>query len=268
MRFHKRIPAFLTGCLMALSVVGGVSASAVSITDDETLRTYTEILVSHINDARVAEGMQELYIAPVLSDYAQIRAEELPIAMRHDRPDGSPCFSVMKNDGFWYNVAAENIAAGESSPLITFDQFMNSSGHRANIMTPDMTHIGIGYCFAPEATPEPDHVAYTYYWSMILIGSYDPNSTPNVYEGQYIPEREPGDADGSKQINAADAARVQQYSAEMRSGTEPQITRQFRDAADVNGDGNINAIDAQIILSYSAARGSDPNAELSSFIWG
>ena len=261
-------PALLIALSAALSATAPLTASAASGTDEQTLKDYTEIIVSQVNDARVAQGLSELYLVPVVCGYAQARAEELPIQMTHERPDGSSCFQPMKDDGFFYNYGAENIAAGNVSPMGTFEQFMNSQNHRKNIMNKDMTHIGIGYCFAPDAEPLPDHKRFAYYWSMMLIGVYDAFSTPQTFEGQYIPERELGDADGSKQITAADASRILQYSAALHSGADPHVTDAFRDAADVNADNSVNAIDAQIILSYSAAKGGNPDAALSDYIWG
>lgn len=268
MRKMRNITAFLTGCALALSAVGTLSASAASGTDEQTLRDYVEIMVSQVNDARAAQGLSELYIAPVVCDYAQARAEELTLRMTHDRPDGSSCFQPMKDDGFFYNYAAENIAAGNLSPVGTFEQFMNSPKHKQNILSPDMTHIGIGYCFDPNAEPLPDKKQFAYYWSMMLIGVYDAHSTPLTFEGQYIPVRELGDSDGTKQITAADASRILQYSASLRSGADPHVTDAFQSASDVNGDGSINAIDAQIILKYAAAQGTDPDAKLADFVWG
>ena len=267
MKKNARIPAVLLSTLLGLSAVSSMPAFAVSDDEAAKRRDSIEIFCSMCNDVRVAQGMQELYIAPVLVDYAQVRAKELTTLFGHKRPDGSMCFSIMKNDGFFYNTAAENIAAGGATAEETFEQFMNSEGHRKNIMTESMTHIGIGYVHDAEAKPEPDLIDYSYYWTMFLIGTYDAHDTPVTYDGQYIPDRDPGDADGSKTITAADASRVMQYSAARSAGASPQVTSQFLKAADVNGDGGVNAIDAQIILTYCSSRGTDPGAKLEDFIW-
>ncbi len=267
MKKNHRIFAVLLSALTGISVMSSLAVSAETEEEAKYRKDAVEIFCSMCNDARVAQGMQELYICPQIVDYAQVRANELTTMFSHTRPDGSKCFSIMKKDGFFYNVSAENIAAGGVDAVDTFEQFMNSSGHRKNIMTPEMTHIGTGYKYDKEAKPEPEMIDYAYYWSMFLIGTYDSHDTPVTYPGQYIPERDPGDADGSKVINAADAARVIQYSAARSAGANPQVTDQFLKAADVNGDGNVNAIDAQIILAYCSARGSDPGAKLEDFVW-
>ncbi len=261
MHSFRRVTALLTGAAM-LPVIAPLGARAENHADAQTIREYSEIFVSLVNDARVEVGLSEVYLTPVLCDYSQIRSNELAVSFSHERPDGQRCFSVMKNDGFFYNLAAENIAAGNPSPVETFKQFMNSTDHRNNILTDGMTHIGFSYCY------DPDSVSmYNHFWQMFIIGTYDAMGTQVIYEGQYIPEREVGDADGSKEINAADAARIMQFSAARSAGASPNVTDAFRTASDINGDGQINAVDAQILLAYCCAKGADPAAELTDFIW-
>ncbi len=267
MKKIRRWLAALSGALLLTAVTGGMTAAGAAANDEQSRRDAVEIFCSMCNDARVAEGLQEMYIAPPLVSYAQTRAEDLTTLFGHYRPDGSICFSVMKNDGFFYNNCAENIAAGGFGAEETFYQWMNSQGHHDNIMTESMTHIGTGFVYDADAKPDPDGIPYAFYWSMFLIGSYDANDTPVTYEGQYIPDREPGDANGTKRIDAADAARILEYSAARSAGGNPRVTKQFMAAADVNGDGSINAIDAHIVLSFSAAQGADPNAAIADFIW-
>lgn len=262
-----RIPTLLLSAVLGISAAGSMQVNAVTGDEERYRQECVEIFCSMCNDVRVAEGMQELYIAPVLVDYAQRRSDELTTFFDHQRPDGSKCFSIMKNDKFFYNTAAENIAAGGVDAVETFNQFMNSDGHRHNIMTESMTHIGTGYVYDADVRPEPDLIDYRYYWCMLLIGTYDSHDTPVTYPGQYIPERELGDADGSKVINAADASRVMQYSSARSAGANPLVTKEFLKAADVNGDNAVNAIDSQIILTYCSAHGADPNASIQDFVW-
>jgi uncharacterized protein YkwD len=64
----------------------------------------------------------------------------------HQSPDyGSP-FEMMKQYGISYRTAGENIAKGQTTPSEVMQSWMNSSGHRQNILKSDFTHIGIGYC--------------------------------------------------------------------------------------------------------------------------
>ena len=247
---------------MALLPVGGMATqvNAAETPDAAVLKEYTEIIVNQVNNARAAQNLPELSILPVVSGYAQVRAEELPVSCAHTRPDGRDCFTVMKDEGFFYNVAGENIAAGNATPMATFEQWMKSQKHKENILGKDFTHIGIGYTYDPDGM-------YRHYWSMFLVGEYDTKSTPVVYEDQYIPEREFGDANGSHEIDAGDASAILTYAASQSGGLNYQIPAAFAKAADLNGDGEVNAIDASIILSYSAAVGADPGVKLEDFIW-
>jgi uncharacterized protein YkwD len=57
---------------------------------------------------------------------------------------GSP-FDMIRDFDISYNSAGENIAQGQRSPEEVVQAWMNSEGHRANIMNGDYTHIGVGY---------------------------------------------------------------------------------------------------------------------------
>ena len=70
---------------------------------------------------------------------------------------GSP-FDMMKNFGINYRTAAENIAKGQATPQAVVNAWMNSSGHRANILNPSFTKIGVGY------------VKSGNYWTQMFIG--------------------------------------------------------------------------------------------------
>jgi len=63
----------------------------------------------------------------------------------HDNLDGKSPFDRMKDAGYSYWMAAESIAAGYSSPAAAGDGWMNSPGHRANILSCNLTEIGVGY---------------------------------------------------------------------------------------------------------------------------
>ena len=81
----------------------------------------------------------------------------------HNTPDGQTPFDRMKAAGITYSSAGENIAAGQSSPQNVMDSWMNSPGHRANILDPDFTEMGIGYFYNPAGT-------YGTYWVQMFIG--------------------------------------------------------------------------------------------------
>lgn len=74
-----------------------------------------------------------------------IRVAEMKEAFSHTRPDGTLCFTVFEEQGIEYYSAGENIAIGFYTPESVMDAWMNSEGHRANILDPNFTHIIVGY---------------------------------------------------------------------------------------------------------------------------
>ena len=62
----------------------------------------------------------------------------------HTRPDGRSCFTALTDLGISYGGAGENIAYGQSSPEEVMTAWMNSSGHRANILNSSFTKLGVG----------------------------------------------------------------------------------------------------------------------------
>lgn len=105
-------------------------------------RCYTDAyeVLAIVNAEREKEGLSALVMDKDLLDAAMVRAAEIQLDFSHDRPTGDDCFTVL--DKAW----AENIAAGNRSASGTMNQWMNSAGHRANIMTASFKSIGIG-CF-------------------------------------------------------------------------------------------------------------------------
>jgi len=79
----------------------------------------------------------------------------------HQSPTyGSP-FDMMKKYGISYTTAGENIAAGQTTPEEVVQAWMNSEGHRANILNPNYTAIGVGYVKGG---------SYGSYWTQDFIG--------------------------------------------------------------------------------------------------
>ncbi len=273
MKKFKLAAGLLACCMTILPIMRypACQASAVNLhdsalmTDEEIeIKKHIDAAVNLVNNERLSRGLSELATFPVLNELTCMRAEEISLKdmFQHYRPDGTVCFSILQNSELKltsYKVAAENIAAGNADAASTIEQFMNSKGHRENILKEKVTHIGIGYFHDPNSD-------FEYYWGMFLLG-YRTGQDPTVFEGQYIPERQKGDPDGSGVINSADATLILNYAANKAAGLNFPAPTGFEEAADINGDGAVNAIDASAILEYSAAKGAGKNTPLSEFIW-
>ena len=256
--------AFVMACIPMIN--SAVFASAVNLhdeafmTDEErTIKEYCDIIINLTNNERCAVGLSELATFPLLNEVSCLRASELVQRFDHVRPDGTTCFTALKDADIFYRGGGENIAAGRPEPSSAMSQWMNSSKHKANILTPNRTHLGIGY-YHQEGT------TFEFYWSMFLIKS-ESGSGPMVFEGQYIPERTYGDADGDHDINSADSRFILRYAASRAVGVNFIPPTGFLEAADINKDGNVDAWDAAVIMEYSAAKGAGTAGELSDYIW-
>ncbi len=98
-----------------------------------------------VNQARAEAGLKPLSSSSALNSAAQTRAQELSQLYSHKRPDGSSCFTVLGEKGISYRTAGENIAVGYQTAQQVFNAWMNSEGHRKNILSEKFTQMGVGY---------------------------------------------------------------------------------------------------------------------------
>ncbi len=114
--------------------------------DNETLEFEREV-IRLVNEERKSRGLPELKHNWQLSRVARFKSEDMSQSgyFSHTSPTyGSP-FQMIKNFGISYKTAGENIAKGYSTPLAVVKGWMNSSGHRANILSTKFSEIGVGY---------------------------------------------------------------------------------------------------------------------------
>lgn len=106
--------------------------------------SYAVQVVSLVNAERAKQGLSALTVSTKVQQVAQTRAGELKSSFSHTRPSGASCFTALTEAGVPYTRAGENIAYGQSSPAAVVQAWMNSSGHRANILSSSFTTIGVG----------------------------------------------------------------------------------------------------------------------------
>lgn len=129
-------------------------------TNDSQVLSYEQEVVRLVNEIRVQNGLKELTHNWELSRVARYKSQDMRDNkyFSHTSPTyGSP-FQMIKSFGITYRSAGENIAKGQRTPQAVVDAWMNSSGHRANILNSSFTQIGVGY------------VADGNYWTQMFIG--------------------------------------------------------------------------------------------------
>lgn len=139
--------------------------------DASTPEELAAEVVRLVNVERAKEGLAPLGTYDSLTRAAQIRAPEIVTLFSHDRPDGTSCFTAMDQTGAKKGAYTwgENIAAGNATAAATVEQWMNSPGHRANILNAKFTHIGVGYQHSAGST-------YGHYWVQMFTGT---NAVPD-----------------------------------------------------------------------------------------
>lgn len=112
-----------------------------------TLSAYEQKVVDHTNQERAKNGLPALKVDLALSKMAHEKSRDMSANgyFSHTSPTyGSP-FDMMKKYGISYRYAGENIAMGQRTPEEVVKGWMNSEGHRKNILSPNFNYIGVGY---------------------------------------------------------------------------------------------------------------------------
>ena len=113
----------------------------------KSVTAYEAEVVRLVNEVRRENGLSPLTHDWQLSRVARYKSQDMSDLgyFSHTSPTyGSP-LDMMRNFGISYKSAGENIARGYSSPRAVVDAWMNSPGHRANILNSTFTRIGVGY---------------------------------------------------------------------------------------------------------------------------
>lgn len=111
----------------------------------EDVHPYVLRIVELVNEARAEAGLPEVVLDTAASQAAQVRAREIVRSFSHTRPDGQNFSTALTEQDVMFRSAGENIAWGQRTPEQVMDAWMNSPGHRANILRETFTHIGVGY---------------------------------------------------------------------------------------------------------------------------
>lgn len=167
-----------------LFLINWGSAGNVQASDYYTGRldySYAQQVAAKVNGERQKNGVAALSLDEELTEAAMIRAAEVAYMfettrrLEHTRPNGTSCFTVLDGTG-WYSIG-ENIAYGYLTPDNVMKGWMNSSGHRRNILDADFNAVGVG-CF---------YYNGSYYWVQIFAKkqvspyTYKDNQTKQVY---------------------------------------------------------------------------------------
>jgi len=132
-------------------------------TPNNSFLAFQKEVLDLVNKERAKAGVSQLSLDDKLSNVATIKSQDMidKNYFDHTSPTyGSP-YEMMKQFGISYTIAGENIAAGQSTPQQVMNDWMNSSGHRGNILNSSYTKLGVG--IAKDANGK-------LYWTQMFIG--------------------------------------------------------------------------------------------------
>lgn len=155
--------------------------SASQVAPSPTNQNFINRVLELTNIERSKLGLSPLTLNTQLLNAAENHTQNMALQdfFSHTGKDGSSLGSRISATGYQFSAAAENIAAGSSTPEQVVSSWMNSSGHRANILNPNLKEIGIGYYFLADDTGTEN---WNHYWTQVfatsLDGSVNPAPTP------------------------------------------------------------------------------------------
>lgn len=113
-----------------------------AVTDESS---YADEVIRLVNKEREKAGLSSLEANKELTSAAEVRAKEISKVFGHTRPDGNSFNTAAKEAGFDGDYIGENIAGGRMTPADVVEGWMNSEGHRKNILRPEYNYIGVAY---------------------------------------------------------------------------------------------------------------------------
>lgn len=127
-------------------------------TETSSNQAFTKEVLRLVNVERAKVGLNPVTTTSALEKAAFIRAKEIKQTFAHTRPDGTSCFTVLKDLNISYQACGENIAYGQRTPEAVMNAWMNSPGHKANILSSNFGKLGVG-CYI---------VNNTVYWTQLF----------------------------------------------------------------------------------------------------
>ena len=158
----------LCGPAVGVAAQGGAGSSFVYLPlvtrDYSVLPPFVAQVIALTNQERTSRGIAPLAVHMTLVSVGQNHSQDMALRdfFSHTNPNGQAPWDRMTAAGYPWTAAAENIAAGYSSPASVMAGWMGSTGHRNNILNPNLEEIGVGYYFH---SPDFGSVNYTHYWT-------------------------------------------------------------------------------------------------------
>lgn len=146
-------------CIVSLDGIG--KTGQIYQSEEDRIKALEKEVFELTNKQRVENGLEPLVYDKNLEACTDVRAKEISVKFDHTRPNGTPWYTVFSELGFSIRGSAgENIAAGYVNPSDVVEAWMNSPGHRANILSANFKRFAAGLAI----------VDGRYYWVQLFMG--------------------------------------------------------------------------------------------------
>jgi len=135
--------------------------SSNTVTVSSSNLSYEKKVVELVNIERQKAGLQALTLDSEISNVARTKAKDMAVNnyFAHQSPTYGSAGDMLTKFGIRWSAWGENLASGQKNSESVVAAWMNSEGHRANIMSPDFSRIGVGYVINSSGTP---------YWTQVF----------------------------------------------------------------------------------------------------
>ncbi|MGQ9926831.1 MAG: CAP domain-containing protein [Chloroflexaceae bacterium] len=133
--------------------------------------TITDQVLARLNAERARVGCQPLSLDSRLMRAAQQHSEDMAVNnfFGHTGSNGSTLVQRINAVGYSWSAAAENVAAGYATPQAVMEGWMQSDGHRRNILNCRYVHVGISYVYQADDAPLAGRqYPYYHYWTQVF----------------------------------------------------------------------------------------------------
>lgn len=237
----KKMVSLISAMMMITVMAAYIPAAKAS--EELNVEASINEMAELINNARKANGLNEVYVLPYLNEVAEIRAIETAIDFSHIRRDGFGFDSAINTAVVEFTFAAENISKGKATAAETFAVWQSNEMNSEKFMAENATHIGIGVVYDEESE-------CGYYWQMTVV------ATEQHFADEYIPNKPAetilteGDITGDGIVNTYDYIALAGYIRKTSCGTPVNFTSEQLEKADCFSDGMITEADAKVMAGF------------------
>lgn len=134
------------------------------------------IALADFNTYRIQNGLSPVVLNDKLSKASLVHAEDLAShgIISHTGTDGSGHGDRVQRQGYYFSIAAENVATGQKSWDKVFKAWQDSPGHNENLLRDDVTEFGIALVYEPKTS-------FQTYWAMVVAAPFQEPSEPDSY---------------------------------------------------------------------------------------